>query len=257
MMDRIKFFFITLACMAFTVNSSSFSNDGFDDFEDFSAFESEFSKSKTQVYDPLESWNRKVFYFNEKADKYIIGNVVKLYRLVTPKFLRTGVSNFFNNITSPLSAANSALQGKLDNSRNTLSAFIINSTVGIFGFIDVASREKVFYKKEDFGQTLASYGIGQGPYLVLPFLGPSTARALSGMVADRVSSPTSVDYFGIRDSLDVNINNSDIVAVNALDIINTREALGDMLDETRSTSLDYYVTIRSYYLQNRKLKINE
>jgi phospholipid-binding lipoprotein MlaA len=226
-------------------------------YDEFEAFEQQMQVTRVEIYDPLEPLNRKIFIFNDVADEYLVGYVVDVYRFITPKIVRTGISNFFRNIKMPFSIMNSALQGKFDNSLSCFSSFVINSTVGLLGFIDVASQEGVRYNNEDFGQTLAFYNIGSGPYLILPFLGPSTVRDFSGDIFHRVVSPTSVDYLKIKDIIGIKISDENLILLNSVDLINKRESLSAFLEDTKSSSFDYYSAIRSYYFQNRNANINE
>ena len=147
--------------------------------------------SSNEVRDPFEDFNRKTFEFNEKLDENILKPIAQTYSKFPPKF-KNGVSNFFNNLEDVETSINQLLQGKPKKSINDLTRFIINSTIGLAGFIDVASKIGLDRHEEDFGQTLAVWGVGQGPYIMLPGLGPSTLR-------DTLSKPVSSS--GLRKSL--------------------------------------------------------
>lgn len=143
-----------------------------------------------QVSDPLEPLNRAVFRFNFEFDTYIYLPVVNAYRFVVPRFLRTGVSNFFNNLLEVTNAGNGLLQVRPEVASRAVIRFAVNSTIGVLGFFDVATKLGVTEQKEDFGQTLGWWGVPAGPYLVLPILGPSGVRDGTGLVVDFVAGQT-------------------------------------------------------------------
>lgn len=243
-------FFILFFCALNSVRA-----DDFDD--DFSVFEAEMLKSKTRIYDPLEPLNRKIFTFNEFAEKYAVGYVIDGYRFIFPQVARNVIGNFFTNLSKPFSFLNSAAQGKTDNALASLSSFVINSTIGLFGIIDVAGSEEVNYNNETLGQTLGYYGVKNGAYLVLPFLGPATVREFSSNMTESAISPIGFDIFSIDDKMNIELRSEERVALNALNAIDKRERLSDLLEETKKGSFDYYATVRSYYLQNIQSKVNE
>lgn len=142
--------------------------------------------SHFNIYDPLEPLNRRIYYFNYYADTYVLQPVTNTYRFVTPKIVRTGVKNFFANFQDVYTLLNSILQLKVEKSMLTLARVSVNSTVGLAGLIDVATMLDFPKTYEDFGLTLAHYGIGKGPYLVLPLLGPSNLRDTTGLVVGSV-----------------------------------------------------------------------
>lgn len=139
------------------------------------------------IYDPLESFNRVVYLFNAKFDKYIFLPLVHTYEFITPNILEDGISNFFSNIGEITSFTNTLLQLKLPRALKTATRFIVNSTVGIAGFWDPATRLGIYQHREDFGQTLGYYGLGPGPYLVIPIIGPSNLRDGTGLIADSLT----------------------------------------------------------------------
>ena len=133
------------------------------------------------IYDPWEPFNRRMYYFNYYADTYVVQPVTDTYRFLIPSFIRTGVSNFFNNFQDIYTLLNSILQLKPEKAMLSLARVAVNSTIGLLGVIDVATMWDFPRAYEDFGLTLARYGVGQGPYLVLPLFGPSNLRDASGM----------------------------------------------------------------------------
>ena len=138
------------------------------------------------IYDPWEPMNRRIYNFNAIFDEYVFLPVVRAYEFVLPDFAQTGVTNFFNNLTEITNLMNSLLQFKIEKVLNTIGRVACNTTVGIGGLIDVATHEGVARENEDFGQTLGFYGLGPGPYLVLPIFGPSNLRDTGGLVVDTV-----------------------------------------------------------------------
>lgn len=136
------------------------------------------------VYDPWEKMNRRIYYFNYYFDTYLFNPVVTGYKFITPNIVENGVTNFFNNSKNVSTIANSALQGKFRKFMRTLGRFSINTILGGFGAIDIASKLEMPKEYEDFGLTLAYYGIPSGPYLILPILGPSNLRDATGKLLD-------------------------------------------------------------------------
>ena len=134
--------------------------------------------------DPLEGVNRAVYKFNDVTDKAVFKPVATAYKAVTPSPIRTGFNNFFTNLGSITTVLNDLLQFKFAHAFTDAGRFVINSTFGLAGFIDVAGKDNIALRKEDFGQTLGFWGVGNGAYLVLPFLGPSTLRDTTGLVVD-------------------------------------------------------------------------
>lgn len=197
-----------------------------------------------RVADPLEGFNRTMFGFNDGVDTYFLKPVAKGYRYITPNFVEIGVSNFFSNILEIRSLLNSGLQAKGKKTLTHTGRFLVNSTLGVFGLIDVAQHMGM--KKldgEDFGQTLGVWGVGSGPYVVWPFFGPSTLRDTVGLPVDIYSDPNT--YLG-----HVRTRNS----FTAGKLIDTRVSL---LDAEELLSGDRYVFIRDAYLQRREFLIND
>ena len=195
-----------------------------------------------QVRDPFEDFNRKTFNFNERIDEKVLKPIAKTYSKLPPN-VKNGVSNFFNNLEDVETSINQFLQGKPKKSLNDITRFFINSTIGLGGFIDVASKIGLERNEEDFGQTLAVWGVGQGPYIMLPGLGPSTLR---DTLSRPVSSFSSVT-FHMTDT-DVNIT------LKVIDAIETREKLLDI--ESLLTG-DKYAFVKDAYIQSINYEIKD
>lgn len=205
---------------------------------------SETAASEPPAKDPWEGFNRKVFGFNDTLDRFFLKPVAKSYRFVTPDFMETGVTNFFDNIAEVPNALNNVLQWKWGKAGNSTGRLLINSTVGVAGLFDVARHTGLpKLDGESFGQTLSHWGVGQGPYVVLPFLGPST-------MTDTVAMPA--DWF--MDPLSYAESNEVRYGLKGLDIIQTRAGL---LDAEKLISGDKYVFIREAYLQRREYLVND
>ncbi|RMD86872.1 MAG: VacJ family lipoprotein [Candidatus Dadabacteria bacterium] len=203
-----------------------------------------------QVYDPWESYNRKVFSFNEAVDKKVMEPVAQAYADLLPNKVEKGIANFFENLGFPVQFANSLLQLKPGQALTFLVRFAINTTLGIGGFIDTASAIGLKSPdKEDFGLTLASYSVPPGPYFVLPFLGPSTVRDTIGIGVDFFLSPP---YLLWKSSLSAGLKDKLIYSSSALDFVEKRASLLDAVRAGREASLDYYLFTRSAYFQYRK-----
>lgn len=202
-----------------------------------------------EANDPLEPMNRKIFAFNKAADKYLIKPLAQGYVAVVPADGRKSVRNVLNNMRSPVVLANDIMQGEIQRAGTTIGRAVFNSTIGIGGLFDVAAGIGLPYHDEDFGQTLAVWGVGEGPYLVLPIFGPSNPRDTVGMVVD-----------GFIDPLNWYLDNTGrgyLTYVRAaIDGIDKRASVLDALDEIERTSLDFYATIRSLYRQRRIDEIN-
>ena len=195
-----------------------------------------------EVKDPFENLNRKTFEFNENLDENFARPVAEAYSKFPPK-IKIGISNFFNNLEEVDTFVNQLLQGKPKQSINDLTRFVINTTVGLGGFIDVASKIGLERHEEDFGQTLAVWGVGQGPYVMLPVLGPSTLR---DTLSRPVSSFLSVTFH--MTETDVNI------ALKGIDAIETREKL---LGVESLLSGDKYSFVKDAYIQSMLYEIKD
>ncbi len=204
----------------------------------------------TTSNDPLESVNRGVYKFNDVTDKVVLKPVASAYKTVTPSPVRKGFSNFLNNLGSITSVVNNILQLKFSNAFTEAGRFVINSTFGLAGFIDVASMDNVPVHREDFGQTLGHWGVGNGPYLVLPFMGPSTLRDSTGMVFDRVTTDPVTYTHNIGE---IRLHNQ----LRAAQIIDTRTRLLDATDLLDGAALDPYAFTRDAYLQKRASDVQD
>ena len=202
--------------------------------------------SDRETSDPWESYNRNMFAFNTEIDRAFLRPISSGYATVVPSFIRQRITSFFANIEDVPNAANNALQGNFKRSLSDLVRFLVNSTIGILGLVDVASKIDGLEKSdEDFGQTLAAWGVASGPYFVIPLLGPSTVRDFPSRVVDGLMNPlVYLEDDGLRDRL------------LALDIVNTRAEFINVEETVHSLSPDYYVAFRSFYLARRKHLVN-
>lgn len=195
-----------------------------------------------EINDPIEDLNRDIFIFNEKLDENILKPAALAYRKVTPQFARSGVTNFFNNLEEIDTTINQLLQGEIKYAFNDTGRFLINSTIGLFGLIDVASKMGLERHEEDFGQTLGVWGFDSGPYLMLPFLGPSNPR-------DLLSRPISSFLSGT-----FAMENEDVkLTLVGIDALETRERL---LDAETLIIGDKYIFVKDAYIQSREYEIN-
>ena len=195
-----------------------------------------------EINDPFEELNRDIFIFNEKLDEKLLKPAALTYRKVTPQFARTGVTNFFNNLEEIDTTINQVLQGEIKYAFNDAGRFVINSTIGLFGLVDVASKMGLEKHEEDFGQTLGVWGFDSGPYIMIPFLGPSNPRDLLSRPISSFLSGT----FAMEDN-DVKIT---LVGIDALE---TRERL---LDAETLIIGDKYIFVKDAYIQSREYEIN-
>ncbi|MDF1691065.1 MAG: VacJ family lipoprotein [Zhongshania sp.] len=202
-----------------------------------------FAENDGDPRDPWEGFNRGVFAFNDTADEYLVQPIARGYRKITPAIVDQGIANFFNNIGEIKNMGNDLLQGKASDVLVDGGRFIINTTVGVVGFFDVASYIGLKRESEDFGQTLAVWGVGSGPYLVLPFLGPSSVRDGFG---------TGVDsYVSVTGAIDPEYAR---YAMSGLDLLQTRASL---LGTEALMSGDKYTFLKDAYLQRREYLIND
>ena len=194
--------------------------------------------------DPLEPMNRAIFGFNEIVDDNILEPVAKGYRYVTPDPVERSVSNFFNNLGEINTIINSALQMKLDKTITSSSRLAINSTVGVLGLFDVATSLGIQREREDFGQTLGFYGISSGPYLVLPFFGPSSFRDAPGFYADVMMEKSISPVY-------TELHHEERQAIQATNVIDTRANLLKATKILDTAAKDKYIFLRESYLQRR------
>lgn len=200
--------------------------------------------------DPLEPVNRVVFSFNNLLDTYIALPLAKVYVHVVPGFVRKGVHNVIANLDTPVTFANDVLQGSFSHAGRSLYRFGINSTLGLAGLMDVATRfGHPPLPPEDFGQTLAVHGVRGGPYLVLPLLGPSNPRDLAGSLVDVLFDPVAY-YSRSHDDKDI------LVTKEAVSLLDERAQNISNLEQIKSTAVDYYATMRSLYRQHRQSEIH-
>jgi len=198
------------------------------------------------VADPIEPVNRGIFYVNDKLYRWILKPVAKGYRYGVPEGVRVAVRNFFSNLGTPIRAANTLLQGKFKATGTELARFAINSTIGMAGLFDAAKEWNLHRKDEDTGQTLGVYGLGQGMYIVLPVLGPSSARDAAGLVGDAFLDPLSylptaeesIGARAFRSETDLSFRFEDY-------------------DELTAAAVDPYIAVRDAYIQNRAKRVKE
>lgn len=196
--------------------------------------------AKTSQVDPYEGFNRSMYGFNMGLDKYFFKPVSDSYKFVTPDFMETGVSNFFNNLKGINVVLNDVLQGKFEQSASDTGRFLTNTTIGLVGLVDVASDLGMQSNIEDFGQTLAVWGVDEGAYLVLPIMGPTTIRDGSAVIVDKAANPgTYVPGTGIIEG------------------INDRANADGALNFIDEAALDPYVFTRESFLQYRRNLIND
>jgi phospholipid-binding lipoprotein MlaA len=197
--------------------------------------------------DPFEELNRSIFSFNQVVDEVVLVPVARGYRAAVPPPMRSSVRDFLRNLNGPVIFANDVLQGQPVLAANTLARLAINSTVGVGGMFDVASRIGIPRHTNDMGITLATYGVDEGPYLVAPVLGPTNPRDLIGQIADGFIDPA--DQVAGRKYWYASLSRA---VVSGIDVRSRNiEALADI----ERTSLDYYATIRSLYRQRRAAQI--
>jgi phospholipid-binding lipoprotein MlaA len=202
------------------------------------------AEGEENFHDPLENTNRAVFDFNQKVDRAVLVPVAKAYRAALPGPVRDSIRDFLNNLNAPLIFANDALQGNFSLAKDTLVRFMLDSTIGMAGLVDVAGRWGIPYHEQDLGVTLGVWGVAEGPYLVIPVLGPSDVRDLAAQVAQGFGDPWN--------RLAAGHNMIWIVfARGAVSGIDQRSRLIETLADIERTSLDYYATIRSLYRQRR------
>jgi phospholipid-binding lipoprotein MlaA len=202
----------------------------------------------TSPDDPYENFNRQMYGFNDSLDRAVLEPVAKGYRAVTNEPIREGVSNFVNNLNEPVTFANEVLQLKIPNAAGTASRFVINTTIGLAGVFDTASVFGLKRTDEDFGQTLAVWGVDGGPYLVLPFLGSTNPRDLFGR---------GVDSWGIDPFNYVEFEGDDTLRITktVLGGLGARERAIETIDNVRTTQLDPYTTLRRFHVRNRAAQI--
>jgi phospholipid-binding lipoprotein MlaA len=194
--------------------------------------------------DPYENWNRRVFAFNDAVDTWFLRPIASAYRTVTPDFLDRGITNVFRNLGEIGNFANSLLQLKGESAVVAAGRFTFNTVFGLGGFFDVATSFDLPERPEDFGQTLAVWGSGSGPYLMLPLLGPATPRSFTGMVVDGIAWPSPWDE----------VENPEWYYLRFLQIVDIR---ADLIPAESFISGDRYTFFRNAFLQRREFMIND
>lgn len=200
--------------------------------------------------DPLEGINRGIYKFNDVADKAVIKPVATAYKTITPSPIRKGFNNFFNNLGSITTVLNDLLQLKFAEAFTDAGRFVINTTFGLAGFIDVASMDNIPHRKEDFGQTLGFWGVGNGAYLVLPLLGPSSLRDVTGLTVDTLTTDPITYTHNIGQ---IRLHNQ----LRAAQLVDKRTQLLEAGDLVDSASLDPYSFMRDAYLQRRANQVTD
>ena len=197
--------------------------------------------------DPWQGVNRKVYSFNNALDKAFLVPAAAGYRAVTPDIAEQGVHNFFANLNDVVVAFNNTLQFKFLDATSDIGRIVVNSTIGLLGFLDVASNMGLEKHNEDFGQTLGYWGMGSGPYVMLPLFGPSSLRDGPALVVDAIIYPPNW----------ADIKTSERNILFALNLVNTRAELMVVEENAKELSRDRYVFIREAYLDNREFKVND
>jgi phospholipid-binding lipoprotein MlaA len=202
------------------------------------------------IADPVESWNRAMYHFNDKLYFWVLKPVTKVYKAALPEGLRGLMSNFYRNIEAPVRIVNNMLQGKPRYAGLELSRFLINSTVGVGGLRDCATDcFGIKGRDADFGQTLGKYGVGSGFYIVWPFLGPSSPRDTVGWAADRALTPTTY--------ITTQWINLEVIGIYAHEKVNYLSFhLGDY-EALKAAAVDPYISMRDAYVQYRKKALEE
>ena len=197
--------------------------------------------------DPLEGFNRGVYSFNQTMDKVLFDHVGKLYQAITPAFVDKGITNFFSNLNDLAVMVNDLLQFKINHALSDATRFIFNSTIGLAGFFDISSGVDLPKHDEDFGQTLAVWGIGSGPYLMVPFFGPSSFRDVTGQVVDRgILNPI---FYINDDAIEAGFLTLNYVDFKA-DLLSARKLVGE-------AALDEYEFVKNAYFEKRENQIHD
>ena len=198
--------------------------------------------------DRFETFNRGIFAFNEAADRWVVRPVARGWDWVLPDRAETAIDDFFENLRMPVYFGNNLLQGKPDRAAIEVLRFILNSTFGLAGFIDVAEWAGWPHFREDFGLTMGHWGIPEGPYLVLPIFGPSTVRDTVGLAGDAAMQPQSW-LLVFPTSFAVG------AGTRTVDLLNRRAIYDEEIEQARQEAFDFYVFARSAYLQNRRSRL--
>lgn len=203
-----------------------------------------------EIADPAESVNRGIFKFNDAVDSVTLKPIAQGYRAITPQPVRTSVRNFLRNLESPVIVANQALQGDVEGTAASTMRALINTTFGIGGLFDVAAQAGIPHEDEDFGQTLAVWGLDHGAYVMLPLLGPSSVRDATGLAVDSIADPVNL-------WLDNTDREHLIYWRMGARAIDAREEYLDLLADLKKNSVDYYAAVRSTYVQYRAAAVSD
>lgn len=249
---------ISIALVALTLSSALQAQDSIPEYQDplegiviHEGKGYQFERSSLRalnVQDPIENFNRRIYRFNARFDDLVYLPVVNAYEWATPRFVRTSVSNVFNNLADIPNLGNSILQGKVRKSMRTTARLLFNTTLGVVGLFDVAKKMGLPQQREDFGQTLGFYRVPPGPYLVLPFLGPSSLRDTTGQVVDWTFED-SVEFLNNRE---IKNNNPSLWGLQAVDMRYQNKFRYGALDSPFE-----YDQVRYLYTKLRELQISQ
>ncbi len=226
------------------VYTATTTTDYASDMETFDSMDGGGGEADT-VYDPIEPVNRAIFFVNDQIDTFLLRPLAFAYGWATPEPVRLAVRRAFTNLGSPARFANDLLQLEIEDAGETGARFLINSSVGIAGLFDVAENIGLPYHPSDFGQTLHSYGVGAGPYVMVPIMGPTTLRDGAGGLVDTVFEPFTYMLNTWPEGL----------ALDASEGLVKREELFVVLDDTKANSVDYYAGIQALYYQDRAVDL--
>ncbi|MCK9336579.1 MAG: VacJ family lipoprotein [Arcobacteraceae bacterium] len=249
--------FVTFSCINLYALPENMFYENLSSNEDDSleSFNNEFDSSYTTIYDPLSGYNKLMTSFNDSFYLNIAYPVARGYKKVVPKPARTGISNFFHNIFYPIRLINNLLQLKFKNSVEETGRFLINSTIGIVGFMDVAKDHYGLEpKSEDLGQTLGVWGIGSGPHIVLPFVGSSNLRDFVGLVGDGFINPLSSNSY---EPIRIPNSTEEAIGLKLFDTTNTLSHNPDVYEVATKDSINLYIFLRDSYEQRRNKLIQE
>ncbi|MCF6172373.1 MAG: VacJ family lipoprotein [Campylobacteraceae bacterium] len=232
--------------------NSTFSNDNADSFDD--EFKASDKANKKEI-DPFSSYNQAMTSFNDFFYTNLLNPTAKAYKTVLPKPVRNGINNIFDNLSYPIRLLNNLLQFKFKYSLTETKRFLINSTIGIAGIMDIANNKyNIKQHQEDFGQTLGFYGIGSGPHIVWPLLGPSNLRDSIGLVTDSLINPMT--YMGSR-GYNLLDSDSETLSVKTEQIINYSSLHVGEYEKLKKDAIDLYPFLKNIYEQRRKKQISE
>ncbi len=207
-------------------------------------------EQELDVWDPIQPFNRGMFWFNDKLYFYLFKPVARGYRAVVPEPGRQAIKNVFDNLGAPVRVVNSLLQGKVENGLDELTLFMANTIFGLGGLFDLQPETEPRPTREDFGQTLGHYGVGSGFYLVLPVLGPSTLRDAPALFADRLIEPVPSPYY-------LKMHDYEVWALGAYEQVNWLSLDKDTYEAIKKDALDPYLFVRNAYLQKRAAEIGK